>query len=59
MIATDEVDTVWVAQFKAYQERYGLDGEEAAVDIITYTDVSLMTPCRVPHARAADVPRNK
>lgn len=34
VITADEVDAVGVAELQAYEERYGFDGEETAIDVI-------------------------
>jgi hypothetical protein len=42
VVATDEVDAVWVPEFEADEEGYRFDAEETAVDIIACgTAVSL------------------
>lgn len=36
VVAADEVDAGWVAQFEADEEGDGFDGEEAAVDVVAW-----------------------
>lgn len=35
VVAADEVDAVWVAEFEADEEGDGFDAEEAAVDVVS------------------------
>lgn len=35
VVAADEIDSVWVAQFEAYEQRNCFDREEATIDVIT------------------------
>ena len=40
MVATDEVDSMWIAKLKANEEGNRFDREETSVDIITWRGVS-------------------
>ena len=40
MVATDEVDSMWIAKLEADEEGNRFDGEETSVDIITWRGVS-------------------
>ena len=42
VVAADEMDAVRVAQLQAYEERYGLDGEEASVDVVTWEQSAVL-----------------
>lgn len=38
VVASDEVHARWVAQFEADEEGDGLDGEEASIDVVAWTE---------------------
>lgn len=56
VVAADEVDAVWVAQFEADQERDGFDAEETAVYVVA-CGISELVFVRLSFL--LDVPRNK
>jgi hypothetical protein len=51
MVAADQVDSVWVAQLEANEERYGFDGKESTVDIIA---CGRSVACATQHRVATD-----
>lgn len=37
MVATDEMDAVWITELKADEERDCFDAEKTAVDVVAYS----------------------
>lgn len=57
VVTPDEVDSVRVAEFEAYEQRNRFNGEETTVYIVAYTG-SLVSEGYVPQ-EAADSPRKR